>query len=186
MEPLKLKDLYTYHQESNCYVLEIDIDQYQDMFNTWDAAPLKRKDIEPDLMDYLETAGRDIPLKHDIQIIFLIPEAARDNKKEQLAIGALQMQFRYAISNVNKELNFNYRRIATFLVMSLIVLFVNYILRDVDINQFLRILLEGLLVGGWFLLWNVFSIMILDNAVLVKRKKVLARYVLSLVGFKNK
>jgi RsiW-degrading membrane proteinase PrsW (M82 family) len=186
MEKLKLKDLYTYHLESNKYVLEIDIDQYQDMFNTWDAAPLKRKDIEPDLMDYLETAGRDIPLKYDLIISFIMPEAARDEKKEVMAKDALSMQFRYAISQVNASLTFNYRRILTFLIMSLIFLFINYLLRDALLNQALTIALEGLLVGGWFLLWNVFSIFILDNSVLNKRKRVLARYVKTDVVFTSK
>jgi hypothetical protein len=186
MEKLKLKDLYTYHPESKRYVLEIDIDQYQDMFNTWDAAPLKRKDIEPDLMDYLETAGRDIPLKNDIMISFIIPESARDEKKEVMAKDALAMQFRYAISQVNASLTFNYRRIMTFLIISLIFLFINYLLRDALLNQALTIALEGLLVGGWFLLWNVFSIFILDNSVLNKKKRVLARYVKSDVVFTSK
>jgi hypothetical protein len=71
-------------------------------------------------------------------------------------------------------------------MISLIFLFINYLLRDALLNQALTIALEGLLVGGWFLLWNVFSIFILDNSVLNKKKRVLARYVKTDVVFTSK
>jgi len=186
MEPLKLKDLYTFKPDTQSYELEIDIDHYQDMFNTWDAAPLKRKDIEPDLMDYLETAGRDIPLKYPVDVTFVMPETSRDEKKELITKDALYMQFRYAISLVTKELAFNYRRMAIFTVTAVIFLISNYIARDQVTDEIFNILFEGLTVGGWFLLWNVFSIMILDNALLYKRRQVLARFLKTKVEFRNR
>lgn len=183
---MRLKELYTYNQTLECYDIEIALERYQDIYNTWDAAPLKRKDIEPDLMDYLEQAGHDIPLKHHVSIVFVLPKQNRDTKKEETTKEAFNMQFKYVISNQNKQLRFNYRRMLTFMLASVIFMSINYLFRDNDVSQMMRILLEGMLVGGWFLMWNVFSIAVLDNYKLRKVKRIFGRYLKSEIVFMDK
>ncbi len=161
MKSLHMKDLYHFNKETQTYELDIAINQYQDMFNSWDAAPLKRKDIEPDLIDYLEQAGEDIPFKEKIALVFMLPKETRDLKREKTVSQAVKLQFRFLLSVVNKELLYNYRRMATFAIFSLIFLTINYFLRGQQSSQLTNIFLEGLLVGGWFLMWNVFGIAIL-------------------------
>ena len=184
---MRLKDLYTYNQTEKSYDIEIAIDQYQDVFNTWDAAPLKRKDIEPDLMEYLEQAGHDIPLKRKINIVFVMPKENREEKKEAFTKEAFDMQFKYMISLKTKAINFNYRRMFTFIVASVILITVNFFFKGQSTSEFVEtLLLEGMLIGGWFLLWNAFSIAVLDNYKLRKTKKVYVRYLKSDIIFMDK
>jgi hypothetical protein len=185
MKSLHMKDLYHYNKETRMYELDIAIDHYQDMFNSWDAAPLKRKDIEPDLIDYLEQAGDDIPFKEKIALVFMLPNEARDFKREKTVNQAVKLQFRFLLSVVNKELLYNYRRMATFAIFSLIFLTTNYFLRGQELSQFMNIFLEGLLVGGWFLMWNVFGIAILDNFQLYRKKRIWVRYMQAELMFKD-
>lgn len=184
---MRIKDLYTYNQQTQSYDIEIAIDQYQDVFNTWDAAPLKRKDVEPDLMEYLEQAGHDLPLKKQLNIVFIMPKEARDSKKEAFTKEAFEMQFKYMISIKNKDINFNYRRMLTFVIASILLIASNFFLKDVATSEFLEtLILEGMLIGGWFLLWNAFSIAVLDNYKLRKIRKIFARYLKSDIIFKDK
>lgn len=185
MKSLHMKDLYHFNKETQTYELDIAIDEYQDMFNSWDAAPLKRKDIEPDLIDYLEQAGEDIPFKENIALVFMLPSNARDQKREKTVSQAVKLQFRFLLSVVNKELLYNYRRMATFAIFSLIFLTINYFLRGQQSSQLANIFLEGLLVGGWFLMWNVFGIAILDNFKLYRKKKIWVRYMQAELMFKD-
>ena len=185
MKSLHMKDLYHFNKETQTYELGIAIDQYQDMFNSWDAAPLKRKDIEPDLIDYLEQAGEDIPFNEKIALVFMLPSDARDLKREKTVSQAVKLQFRFLLSVVNKELLYNYRRMATFAIFSLIFLTINYFLRGQQSSQLANIFLEGLLVGGWFLMWNVFGIAILDNFKLYRKKKIWVRYMQAELMFKD-
>jgi hypothetical protein len=180
-----MKDLYHFNKDTQTYELDIAIDQYQDMFNSWDAAPLKRKDIEPDLIDYLEQAGEDIPFKEKIALVFMLPKETRDLKREKTVSQAVKLQFRFLLSVVNKELLYNYRRMATFAIFSLIFLTINYFLRGQQSSQLTNIFLEGLLVGGWFLMWNVFGIAILDNFKLYRKKKIWVRYMQAELMFKD-
>lgn len=176
---MRLKDLYTYNQSDKSYDIEIAIDTYQDVFNTWDAAPLKRKDIEPDLMEYLEQAGYDIPLKRKVTIVFYVPKSKRDEKNEILMKQAFDMQFKYMISKKTKDIHFNYRRMLTFIAASLLFITVNYFFKGQFETRFFDVLLEGMLIGGWFLLWNAFSIAVLDNYKLRKSRKIFLRYLKS-------
>ena len=185
MKSLHMKDLYHFNKDTQTYELDIAIDQYQDMFNSWDAAPLKRKDIEPDLIDYLEQAGEDIPFKENIALVFMLPSEARDLKREKTVSQAVKLQFRFLLSVVNKELLYNYRRMATFAIFSLLFLTINYFLRGQQSSQLTNIFLEGLLVGGWFLMWNVFGIAILDNFKLYRKKKIWVRYMQAELMFKD-
>jgi hypothetical protein len=185
MKSLHMKDLYHFNKDTQTYELDIAIDQYQDMFNSWDAAPLKRKDIEPDLIDYLEQAGEDIPFKEKIALVFMLPKETRDLKREKTVSQAVKLQFRFLLSVVNKELLYNYRRMATFAIFSLIFLTINYFLRGQQSSQLTNIFLEGLLVGGWFLMWNVFGIAILDNFKLYRKKKIWVRYMQAELMFKD-
>ena len=184
---MRIKDLYTYNQIDKSYDIEIAIDQYQDVFNTWDAAPLKRKDIEPDLMEYLEQAGHDIPLKKKVSIVFVMPKEMRDQKKEAFTKEAFDMQFKYMISIKNKDINFNYRRMFTFIIASIVLITINYFFKGQATSDFVEtLLLEGMLIGGWFLLWNAFSIAVLDNYKLRKTRKIFARYLKSDILFMDK
>jgi hypothetical protein len=70
-------------------------------------------------------------------------------------------------------------------MFSLIFLTTNYFLRGQELSQFMNIFLEGLLVGGWFLMWNVFGIAILDNFQLYRKKKIWVRYMQSELMFKD-
>jgi hypothetical protein len=183
---MRIKDLYTYNKQLDSYDIEIAIEQYQDVFNTWDAAPLKRKDIEPDLMEYLEQAGFDIPLKKKVNIIFMMPKNVRDSKKEALTKEAFEMQFKYLISVKNKDINFNYRRMFTFFIASIILISSNFFLKDIASSAFVEtLILEGMLIGGWFLLWNAFSIAVLDNYKLRKIRKIFSRYLKSSIVFRD-
>ena len=49
----------------------------------------------------------------------------------------------------------------------------------------MNIFLEGLLVGGWFLMWNVFGIAILDNFQLYRKKRIWVRYMQAELMFKD-
>lgn len=185
MKSLHMKDLYHFNKETQTYELDIAIDQYQDVFNSWDAAPLKRKDIEPDLIDYLEQAGEDISFKEKIALVFMLPSDERDLRREKTLSQAVKLQFRFLLSVVNKKLLYNYRRMATFAIFSLIFLTINYFLRGQQSSQLANIFLEGLIVGGWFLMWNVFGIAILDNFKLYRKKKICVRYMQVELMFKD-
>ena len=67
-------NLYNTNPDTRAYLIEVSLDDYSELFNGWDASPLRRRDLEPELMDYLEQAGSEIPLKEKMELCFYMPK----------------------------------------------------------------------------------------------------------------
>ena len=178
--------LYQLNQESNAYMIEVSLDEYSELFNGWDASSIKRKELEPELLDYLEQAGYEIPQKEKTEIIFYIHKDKRELDKESKSIDSIKNNFRVILYLIQKKLNTQYRQILTYLVMSMLFISAATVLRNVIQFQILStILIEGLFIGGWFMLWESFSTFIFDAHETRLRKNVFNRFIHSDVQFKE-
>jgi hypothetical protein len=74
-----LLNYYNINTETSAYMIEISLDDYAELFNGWDASPLRRRDLEPELLDYLEQSGSEIPLINDVELYLYLPEKLRDD-----------------------------------------------------------------------------------------------------------
>jgi len=179
------QNMYNKNQETEAYMVEVSLDNYAELFNGWDASPLKRRDLEPELLDYLEQAGYEIPLKEKTELCFYLATELKDFEKEKRSILGVKNNFNIAMFFINKTLRNNYRRIIIYIFMSIMFLVAAYLLRNIASESLLfSILVEGLFIGGWFLLWESFAIFFFESHEIRKRKKVFKRYLESDIYFK--
>ena len=80
---IALANYYNKNEDTSSYMIEISLDNYSELFNGWDASPLKRRDLEPELLDYIEQCGSEIPLEYSIELYLYLPESLKDVEKEQ-------------------------------------------------------------------------------------------------------
>ena len=78
-----LRSYYPYNKKTNGFIVEIALDSYADIFNEYDPSPYRKKDLDPDLMDYLNECSTDIPLKYPIALQFNIPKNNIDRTEEK-------------------------------------------------------------------------------------------------------
>lgn len=178
--------LYNTNPESKAYIVEVSLDDYSELFNGWDASPLRRKDLEPELMDYLEQAATEIPIREKLELCFYMPKEKRDLDKEFKSITSVMNNFKVVLSTIHKQLSHNYRRLAIYIIISLIFLSAAYLLRNVThISLFINIMIEGFFIGGWFLLWEAFSLFFFDTHETRVRQKFFNRFLISDIYFKD-
>jgi hypothetical protein len=178
--------LYQLNSESNAYMIEISLDEYSELFNGWDASSIKRKELEPELLDYLEQAGYEIPHKEKTEIIFYIPKDKRELDKESKSTDSIKNNFRVILYLIHKKLSTQYRQVFTYLTMSMLFITAATLLRNVINVQLLSsILVEGLFIGGWFMLWESFSTFIFDAHETRLRKNVFLRFMKTEILFKE-
>ena len=152
-------NLYNKNEETKAYIIEVSLEDYSELFNGWDASPLRRKDLEPELLDYLEQAATEIPIKEKVELVFYLPFGMRDLDKEQKSITGIKNNYKVVMFFIQKTLRMNYRQLATYIMLSILFLIGAYILRNVtDLELLMSIAIEGLFIGGWFLLWEAFSL----------------------------
>ena len=75
-----LDKLYSYDKKNNAYIIEVSLDKYEDIYNEWDPTPFRRRDIEPEFMDYLLDSSYDIPYKYNLDIKLYLPKSKEDEK----------------------------------------------------------------------------------------------------------
>ncbi len=183
---LETLSLYRTNTENNAYLIEVSLDDYSELFNGWDASPVRRKDLEPELLDYLEEAGTEIPIKQSIEMVFYLPKDKRDAEKDERSITTIQNNFKVVNQMIQKKIERNYRRLLVYVTLSLIFLVAAYLLRNVTTLSLLtNIMIEGFFIGGWFLLWEAFSLFFFDTHEFKIRQKIFKRFIDSKIIFKE-
>ncbi|MBL7006753.1 MAG: hypothetical protein ISR78_06725, partial [Spirochaetia bacterium] len=66
-----INKVYDYNPETQAYIIKVSIKQYTHIFNDLDPAPLKRRDLNQDLLNYLDDCSFDIPLGYKVNIQFV-------------------------------------------------------------------------------------------------------------------
>lgn len=174
---LKLSQIYTYSIEDNCYLAQISLDSYDEIFNSWDAAPVKRKDLETDLLEFIEQVAYDIPMKENIRFVFQLPKALKDENKEAISIEGIYHNFRTVVHFINKELNKNKRKILAYIVLGIFFLSASYFLQNgLNLNFPSSILIDGFFIGGWVMIWEAFSLFFFSGSELRNRRRRFRRY----------
>jgi hypothetical protein len=180
------QSMYYQNAETNAYQVEVSLEDYSELFNGWDASALRRKDLEPELLDFLEQAGYEISYKEKIEVCFYLPKEVYNLEKEMKSLAAVKNNFKIAIFFINKSLKKSYRQILTFFILSLIFITSAYLMRDDESLPILtKIAREGLFIGGWIFIWEAFSLFFFTTHEERKRRDVFYRYLDSEIYFKE-
>jgi len=155
-----LKQIYKQNPDTNAFIVEVSLDYYNEVFNGWDPSPIKRRDIDPDLLIFIEQCAYDIPLKFNIELHFSLPKSQFDEKKEELTQTGIKNNFNFIIHFIRRNLRNDRRKIFIYIIMSFSFLIMSYLLRKnvVGADMITSTVVEGLFIGGWVFLWEAFSL----------------------------
>ena len=180
-----LNQIYKYDDTDKTYVIEVSLENYHELFNGWDAAPTRKKDLDSELLEFIETAAYDIPMKQHVKLSFAIPVSEKDDKLETSSKTAIYNNFKTIIHFINKQLGLNNRKILTYVTLSFTFITLAYIMISFYEDSFaFSIFREGLFIGGWFLLWESFSLFFFDSYEVRQRRKRFQRYLDSEINFR--
>jgi hypothetical protein len=156
-------------------VLEIAVERYDDLFNTLDRAPFRRRDLSVDFKSYLLDCSVWIPLPHPIAFEVLLSGEPRDEAREQEVTAGIHAYFAYMIHVSRAEGRRQRARIAafctlSFLLMSAALVIGNQIDRNAVVQAFL---INGFTVGGWLFLWEALSMAVVRR---LDQRQQIAKY----------
>ncbi len=180
-----LNQIYQFSDQERCYVVEVSLETYHELFNGWDASPTRKKDLDSELLDFIEQAAYDIPMKQKVRLSFGIPEDQKDEVLEASSKTAIYNNFKMIIHFINKSISINNRKIFTYITLALIFITSAYLMMSFFEEQLsFTILREGLFIGGWFLMWESFSLFFFDSYEIRNRRKRYQRYLESDIEFR--
>jgi len=158
MKEKYLKELYKFDQESKSYHVVIDLDTYRDAYSEWDYSPLSNREMDDDLLEYLMDSSVEIGCKKRMMIDFYIPESLFDASRERKSIQGFRAYFRYRIRKIQSERLRLLRQTLVLFLLGIVFLSSAAMVNRLGINPFVgEIVSEGLFIGAWVAIWEIFS-----------------------------
>ncbi|WP_338441918.1 hypothetical protein VZG28_01825 [Synechococcus elongatus IITB4] len=152
---------YSQNLDNGRYVIEIALDQYSDVFNEWDPAPFKRRDLDPYLQQYLEESSDEIPLRYPLEICFQLPQGLRDRRLEMTVGDGFHNCLTFRLYLLNQEQQRLNRYVFLFVLAGFSLIGSATLFRDrLGETILVSTLLEGVVVSGWVFLWEAVSLII--------------------------
>ncbi|MCX6736077.1 MAG: hypothetical protein NTZ13_03265 [Candidatus Parcubacteria bacterium] len=173
------RDLYRYSKELNTSYIDVEIDFYRELYNEWDFSPITNRDLDEELFEFLESCVAEINRRHKVSIVFHIPESLKDHEKEEKSIQGFTNYFNYEIRKQNNKIRAITKNALVSGLYGLMFLFAGtWSINFVDTHeQFsnLAFLTEGILIGGWVLVWELVHTVFFESKDLFHQKWILER-----------
>lgn len=182
-----LKQIYKMNPGANAFIIEISLDNYNEIFNGWDPSPIKRRDLDPDLVHFMEECASDIPLNFPLELQFYLPEEQFDEDKENLTRVGLKNNFGFTAHFIRKEIDQIGKKIVFYIIIAFAFLSFGYLSgQRVAPNVVTTIVIEGFSIGGWVFLWEAFSLFFFSRQEVLVRLKRYRRFQETKISFSYK
>lgn len=157
-------EIYKIDVASDRYMIEVALDQYADIFNEWDPAPFKRRELDSELRIYLEESAEEIPKKYGIELCFTVPAAVRNQELEEDLCNGIENSFAYKIYFLTKELRKTNAKMVRFVLVGFAFLWLAELFSQrVAPSEWPSILVEGLAISGWVFIWEAVYLFFFTN-----------------------
>jgi len=167
-----LDESYRRDPETGAFIVDIDLGRYADVFNDWDRGPMRRRDIDPDLLFFLRTCSSDIPLDRPIRFSFSLSSHLRDTKKEEWITAGLRNYFAFSARQAHDDLRKNRADTLRYVVIAFVLISLAYLFQPYWPQHLLsQVATEGLIIGGWVFLWEAISAFVFKNREVRRRLK---------------
>lgn len=181
MSPIQKQ--YIYEKDSNAYLIEISLDDYDDVYDEWDPAPFKKRFIEEEFDDFIVSSSEDIPMKYNLNIVLYLPENKKDRNKETAVDSAYRNYYGYMIEKINKNKIKLRKRTVFYFVLATLFLSPVFFFQYETANIVFNVIKEGILIGGWVFLWEFFTNLFIKSREINNQDKLYRRLYQSEIRF---
>jgi hypothetical protein len=157
--PKYYQEVYRIDNDQKSYIIDVSLDSYDDVYDEWDPSPFKKRDIEDEFDDFIRDSSSDIPLKYGLVIELYLPSNVNDPKKERILKEAYDNFYRFQYNRAKKLQQEIIQKVMNNLILAIMFLFFGYFSYPQGENIVLLIIKEGIFIGGWVFLWEVFTLL---------------------------
>lgn len=152
-----LNKIYEKNPETGNYIIEISLDKYTDIFNEWDHASYKKRDMDPQLAMFLEDCSEEIPQQYGIDICFYLPKELKNVDKEKIIASGIKTYYSFYSHYQMRHLKFSYTKVVSYIAISFMFLAMAFLLGEKKPDLLSNTIIQGMTVGGWVFLWEAIS-----------------------------
>ncbi len=154
---MNYKDIYKRNLDTNRIIIDVALDDYYDFYNEWDKAKFNIRDLNPELVSFLETCVKQIPSKELLELRLHIENDPADIKSEEEVKESFYHYYNMEIDEIKKILRRIYKIAAMSISISLFMLiFVYFAEGDMKEGLLAYTIINGFEIGGWVFMWEAF------------------------------
>ena len=183
----KYETLYRKNNATGRVIIDIALEDYLEFFHEWDNSAFRKRDIHPELAEFLDLCSEDIPLRKKLEIVFsLNTDEISAEKEEQIRI-SYKNYYNSLKRLVNRKAERFFKVSAILLLTSIVLLSAYTLLREVTNHSIISdVLLESLLIRGWVFTWEAVHLLFLDIIEPFRRRREIKRFLEAEITFIHK
>lgn len=173
----KLLHMYRINAKTRRVVIDIALDRYLDYFHEWDNASFRKRDLHPELADFLDLCSEEIPLRKQLELNFCIKDRPEDPQKEHTLIASYRNYYKSQLQMIMRRLHQHYRfsLILFFIAVGFIALY-TVVSKRGEAHLLSAIMVEGVLIGAWVFMWEALHMLFFESLEPHKRERELKRF----------
>lgn len=158
MEKIDLKELYRYNPKKNIYFIDVQLEDYRDAYSDWDYSPFDNRDLDDDLTEYLLECSYELTRKTNIVIVFHILHQEKDEKREKRSRQGMYNYFGYTIRKLSNQRIRLIKDTGSFFIIGIALLSAGTVVHGFFAESMVLDLIgESFFIGGWVMIWEMFS-----------------------------
>ncbi|NDL67262.1 hypothetical protein [Anaerotalea alkaliphila] len=171
------KKFYGVKNAGERIVIDVALSDYMDFFHEWDNATFRKRDMHPELAEFLELCSADIPLKQKLTIRFYVENEEKDDARERMIVESFRTYYGFFGRTQKKKAARNFHYAMLLLAISLTLIFAQAILGTIiQESIWTSVFLEGLMIGGWVFMWEALHMVAFESQALFKHAKEIERF----------
>jgi hypothetical protein len=152
-----LRKIYDFNESENAFIIKLSPDSYLDIFNKLDHNPIRKKDLNQNVINYIEDCSDDIPLDKDIILEIKIKKDFYSKDLETRARKGLVNYFEYMVEYY--RLKMKAQRSTSLFFAALFIILATFSLTITPLaldskNILFQTLVQGISIGSWVFLWE--------------------------------
>ena len=166
-----------YHEEDGQYLVEIRLNEIRQLFNSFDPAPFREKDLESSAETYIVDSVQEFHLDTPITLVLHLPQSACTDEAASSVPAAIHHYFLYRAEITSKELRFTLQQGRIALVIGLVFLFLciaaQQLIASLEKTGLMwSIIEEGFLISGWVAMWRPIDVFLYEWWPIRRRRRV--------------
>jgi hypothetical protein len=160
--------------------IEISINSSEQLFNSYDPAPFRERELDPNAERYIISAGKKIPLPLAIELLIHLPaqqiSEAAQRQIEQAIQHHFQLRAEEQAGDIAELAHLGRKGLLFgFMVMLLCTLLSIAVMNTFPSSNFASTLEQSLVIFGWVALWRPIEVLLYDRWPLARTQKLLQR-----------
>ena len=156
-----------YKKENEHYLVEIKLNEVRQLFNSFDPAPFREKDLEASAENYIVDSVQEFHLDVPVKLILHLPQQACTEEAVNSVPEAIHNYFSYRADITAKELRFTLKQGRIALIIGLVFLFMciaaQQLIASMEKTGLMwSIIEEGFLISGWVAMWRPIEVFLYE------------------------